>query len=50
LAYLDITPDSKRMITVMPVENDPHSGENQRHVVLVLNFFDELRRRIPDGK
>jgi serine/threonine-protein kinase len=47
---LDITPDSKRMITVMPVENDPHSGENQRHVVLVLNFFDELRRRIPDGK
>jgi serine/threonine-protein kinase len=42
---LDIAPDGKRFIAVMSVETrEPR--ENQSHVTLVTNFFDEVRRRV----
>lgn len=42
---LDIAPDGKRFVAVMPVES-PEPRENQSHVMLALNFFDEVRRRV----
>ena len=43
---LDVSPDGKRFAVVMPVEG-PEPRETQSHVTLVLNFFDEVRRRVP---
>ena len=48
LQNLDIAPDGKRFVVLMPVEG----GEEQKaqnHVTFLLNFFDELRRRVPSG-
>lgn len=44
-ANYDVAPDGKRIIAVLPApaaEQKP-----QHHVVFLLNFFDELRRRVP---
>ena len=38
-----VAPDGKRVLAVMPVQ-EPR--EAQSHVTLVMNFFDEVRRRI----
>jgi Tol biopolymer transport system component len=44
----DITPDGKRLVVLMPVEGaDEQKAQN--HVTFLLNFFDELRRRVPTG-
>jgi Tol biopolymer transport system component len=45
---LDITPDGKRFMVLLPAEV---AGEQQvqNHVTFLLNFFDELRRRVPTG-
>jgi serine/threonine-protein kinase len=40
---VDLAPDGKHIVAVMPAEG----GEAQHHVVFLLNFFDELRRRAP---
>jgi hypothetical protein len=40
----DLAPDGKRFAVVMPAER-PEPREAQSHVTLVLNFFDEVRRR-----
>jgi Tol biopolymer transport system component len=45
----DLAPDGKRFVVLMPVEN-PEPREAQNHLTLVVNFFDELRRRVPTGK
>jgi hypothetical protein len=39
----DLFPDGKRAIVV----EVPHSGGMRPHPVLLFNFFDELKRRIP---
>ena len=44
----DVTPDGKRVAALMPVET-PEFQQAQNHVVLLVNFFDELRRRVPVG-
>lgn len=45
----DLTPDGKRVAMLVPVATRGASqGENT--VVVVLNFFDELRRRAPLGQ
>jgi serine/threonine-protein kinase len=45
----DLAPDGKRVAVVTPV--DTHGTPNQDHeVVFLLNFFDELRRRVPLAK
>ncbi len=43
---LDITPDGRRFVVLAP----PESGieePNTVHAAILLNFFDELRRRLP---
>jgi hypothetical protein len=42
---LDLAPDGKRFVAVMPAERST-SKESQSHVSLVVNFFDEERRRV----
>jgi serine/threonine-protein kinase len=46
---LDISPDGKRFITLMPAEAQGQQRANNQ-VTFLLNFFDEVRRRIPEGK
>jgi len=47
-ANFDFAPDGKRVAAIMPVET-PEVQRAQSHVVLLINFFDELRRRAPVG-
>jgi len=45
---VDLAPDGKRIVAVLPAE----AGDAQQslnHVIFLLNFFDELRRRVPTG-
>jgi serine/threonine-protein kinase len=41
----DLAPDGKRFVVLMPAES-PEPREAQNHVTLVVNFFDEVRRRV----
>jgi hypothetical protein len=41
----DLAPDGKRFIVLMPAES-PEPRETQSHATLVVNFFDEVRRRV----
>jgi serine/threonine-protein kinase len=45
----DLSPDGKRLIVTMPVATSLGPSADH-HVVFVLNFFDELRRRVRVGK
>jgi serine/threonine-protein kinase len=42
----DVAPDGKRIAAILPAE-DPQGA--QHHVIFLLNFFDDLRRRVPVG-
>ena len=42
----DLAPDGKRFAVLLPAEG-PEPPTVQSHVILVMNFFDELRRRVP---
>jgi serine/threonine-protein kinase len=42
---LDVAPDGKRFIVLMPAEG-PEPREAQSHLILLTNFFDEVRRRV----
>jgi serine/threonine-protein kinase len=44
--YFDLTPDGTRVAVLMPVET-PSAPTVDHEVVFLLNFFDELRRRVP---
>ena len=44
-ANYDLAPDGKRFVVVMPA-GSPEPRESQNHVTLVVNFFDEIRRRV----
>ena len=44
-ASYDLAPDGKRIAALMPVET-PEGQQAQSHVVLLMNFFDELRRKV----
>jgi len=42
----DLAPDGKRIVAMVdPVEDE---GTGNLHVMFLVNFFDELRRRLPD--
>ena len=41
----DLAPDGKRFVVLMPAER-PEPRETRSHVTLVVNFFDEVRRRV----
>jgi serine/threonine-protein kinase len=44
--HLDLAPDGKRFVVLMTPESAP--GErNPVHITMLLNFFDEVKRRIP---
>ena len=42
---IDLAPDGKRFAVLMPAQS-PEPRETQNHVTLVVNFFDEVRRRV----
>jgi hypothetical protein len=48
-ASYDIAPDGNRIAGLLPVET-AESQQAQNHVIFLLNFFDELRRKAPTGK
>jgi Tol biopolymer transport system component len=41
----DIAPDGKRVLALMPVQTAA-TRETQSHVMVMTNFFDEVRRRV----
>jgi serine/threonine-protein kinase len=43
---LDITPDGRRFVVLAPPESTGQEP-NTVHATILLNFFDELRRRLP---
>jgi hypothetical protein len=45
--YFDLAPDGKRFAMVEP-EASNQKGPQQ--VTFLMNFFDELRRKVPVGK
>jgi serine/threonine protein kinase len=45
----DLAPDGKRVAVVTPVES-ADASKTEHEVVFLLNFFDELRRRVTVGK
>jgi len=46
----DLAPDGKRIAALMPAET-PEAQQSQNHVILLLNFADELQRKVPaNGK
>jgi hypothetical protein len=46
---VDLAPDGKRVVALMPVET-ADAQQAQRQVTFLLNFFDELRRKVPVGR
>jgi hypothetical protein len=49
LTQWDLAPDGKRVAVLTPVPSA--AAPTQEHeVVFLLNFFDELRRRVPPGR
>jgi len=45
-AFWDLAPDGKRVAVITPVDT-PQAPKQDHEIVLLLNFFDELRRRVP---
>ncbi len=46
--HMDAAPDGKRVVVFQAPETAENKGNV--HVTVLLNFFDELRRRVPRGK
>jgi serine/threonine-protein kinase len=45
----DLAPDGKRVVVLTPVES-AEAPKQEHEIVMLLNFFDELRRKVPVGK
>ena len=46
----DHAPHGKRVVALMPAET-PEGQQGQSHVTVLMNFFDELQRKVPaNGK
>ncbi len=45
----DLAPDGKRIVALMPVET-AEAQKAQKQVTFLMNFSDELRRKVPIGK
>ena len=43
---VDLAPDGKRIVAVLPAEAGG-AQQSLNHVIFLLDFFDELRRRVP---
>lgn len=46
--YWDPAPDGKRLLMVTPAES-AEAPKQVHEIVMLENFFDELRRRVPVG-
>jgi hypothetical protein len=47
----DLAPDGKRFVAaILPRADSAGEPKGSVHVIFLLNFFDEVRRRIPTGK
>jgi hypothetical protein len=44
--YYDAAPDGKRIFALMPGGSQEDAQASQRHVILLENFADELRRKV----
>jgi hypothetical protein len=49
ISNYDVSPDGKRIAAPMPVDS-PEGQQTQSHVIFLMNFLDELRRKVPTGK
>ena len=47
--WWDLAPDGKRVLVVTPA-GSAEAPKQEHDVVFLINFFDELRRRVPLGK
>jgi serine/threonine-protein kinase len=47
LSNYDLSPDGKRVLALMAVAR-PEDQQNENHATLVLNFFDEVRRKVAE--
>jgi dipeptidyl aminopeptidase/acylaminoacyl peptidase len=45
----DLSPDGTRVVAVIP-DGSEKAPQQEHEIVMLLNFFDELRRRVPVGK
>ena len=45
----DLAPDGKRIAALMPVES-PEAQQTQSHVIFLMNFLDELQRKVSTSK
>jgi hypothetical protein len=46
--YYDVSPDGQRFLMIKPTEQTSSSSLTQ--IVVVQNWFEELKRRVPSGK
>jgi serine/threonine-protein kinase len=44
--HYDLSPDGEAVAALLPDES-PEAQKAENHVIFLLNFFDELRRRVP---
>jgi hypothetical protein len=42
----DLAPDAKRVAVILPVDT-PDTPKQDHEVVVLFNFLDELRRKVP---
>jgi eukaryotic-like serine/threonine-protein kinase len=47
---VDLAPDCKRNVALMPATEAKAAPESQSHVVFLENFLDELQRKVPVPK
>ena len=45
LDYWDVAPDGQRFLMVQPIEPEQHATQ----INVVLNWFEELKQRVPTG-
>jgi hypothetical protein len=45
----DLAPDGKRVAVLTPVDA-PEAPKPDHQIVMLQNFFDELRRKVPLGR
>lgn len=50
LRNFDLAPDGKCIAALMPTTESKEAQEAQNHVFFLMNFLDELRRKVPTGK
>jgi len=46
----DLAPDGKRFAVILDTAAPEQKQKRTESVVVLLNFFDELRRKVPTGK